>query len=267
MSCTLPAARPAELSRAFLDSVGDYLAWCAERSEPRRGNPAAAASRPLRLTAGGSIVEGMRREPGHDLRRLAHSRARDQHLQLRLGLSLSVQLPADLRRLPSRGRDEGREQPFGEVSLDGVLWAQLIAWPAGPRRPEQFLPIIDDRASREQVDAIFRILKGEETEPGATDLQRARRDHRQGAQAGLHPDRVRARSRRPPAAGVKGLIEAVVDRPRNPATGAEHRVQVVLPDGFEGTTRPSSPTAASWRQPPPCRSSGGTGTASSPRSR
>ena len=29
-------------------------------------------------------------------------------------------------------------------------------------------PIIDNRASREQVDAVFRILKGEETEPGAT---------------------------------------------------------------------------------------------------
>ena len=58
---------------------------------------------------------------------------------------------------------------FGDVRLDGVIWAQLIAWP-GPIHEGggEVQPILDDRASRAQVDAVFRILKGEETEPGAT---------------------------------------------------------------------------------------------------
>ena len=58
---------------------------------------------------------------------------------------------------------------FGEVCLDGAIWAQLIAWP-GPIHEGrgEVQPIIDDRTSREQTDAIFRILKGDETEAGAT---------------------------------------------------------------------------------------------------
>ena len=55
---------------------------------------------------------------------------------------------------------------------------------------------------------------------------------------------------------VKGLIEAVVEPIRNPVTGAEHRVRVVLPDGFEyheaefASSRILAPTAAvplDWR--------------------
>ncbi len=147
---------------------------------------------------------------------------------------------------------------FGTVSLDGVLWAQLIAWP-GPIHEGrgEVLPIIDDRASREQVDAIFRILKGEETEPGATiyNLLAATIDkvHKPVfTRIEFEHDLAARRGR----FSVKGLIEAVVEPIRNPVTGAEHRVRVVLPDGFEyheaefASSRILAPTAAvplDWR--------------------
>ncbi len=147
---------------------------------------------------------------------------------------------------------------FGEVRLDGVIWAQLIAWP-GPIHEGggEALPIIDDRASRAQVDALFRILKGEETEPGATifnvfaaTIDQVHKpiftpiefEHDLGARRGRF--------------AIPGLVEAVVEPIRNPVTGAPHRVRVVLPEGFEyheaefASSRTRAPTAAvplDWR--------------------
>jgi hypothetical protein len=124
---------------------------------------------------------------------------------------------------------------FGEVRLDGVTWAQLIAWP-GPIREGggEVQLVIDDRASRPQVDALFRILKGEETEPGATIFSvlaaTIDRVHKPIFAAIEFEHDLAARRGR---FAIPGLLEAIVEPIRNPVTGAEHRVRVVLPDGFE----------------------------------
>jgi hypothetical protein len=141
---------------------------------------------------------------------------------------------------------------FGEVLLDGVIWAQLIAWP-GPIHEGggEVQLVIDDRASRPQVDALFRILKGEETEPGATifSVLAATIDqvHKPIFRAIEFEHDLAARRGR---FAVPGLLEAVVEPIRNPVTGAEHRVRVVLPDGFEyreaefASSRTRAPDAA-----------------------
>ncbi len=141
---------------------------------------------------------------------------------------------------------------FGEIRLDSVIWAQLIAWP-GPIHEGggEVQPVIDDRASRAQVDALFRILKGEETEPGATifSVLAATIDkvHKPiFTRIAFEHDLAARRGR----FAVPGLVEAVVEPIRNPVTGAEHRVRVVLPEGFEyreaefASSRTHAPTAA-----------------------
>jgi hypothetical protein len=124
---------------------------------------------------------------------------------------------------------------FGEIGLDGVIWVQLIAWPGAIHEGGgEVQPIIDDRASRAQVDAIFRILKGEETDPGATifNVFAATIDkvHKPiFTRIELEYDLAARRGR----FAISNLIQAAVEQIRNPVTGAEHRVRVVMPDGFE----------------------------------
>jgi hypothetical protein len=145
--------------------------------------------------------------------------------------------------------DEGH---FGDVRLDRVIWAQLLAWP-GPIHEGggEVQPIIDERATREQVDALFRILKGEESEPGATifNVFQAVIDkvHKPiFAPIEFEHDLVARRGR----FLVPGVVEAVVEPIRNPVTGAPHRVRVVLPEGFEyheaeyASSRTKAPDAA-----------------------
>jgi hypothetical protein len=112
---------------------------------------------------------------------------------------------------------------FGKLRLDGLIWAQLIAWP-GPiheGRGEVQL-VVDARASRAQTDALFRILKGEETAPGATifSVLAATIDkvHKPiFAPIEFEHDLAARRGR----FSVPGLIEAIVEPIRNPVTGAE----------------------------------------------
>ena len=158
---------------------------------------------------------------------------------------------------------------FGEVGLDGVIWAQLIAWP-GPIHEGhgEVQPVIDDRASRAQVDALFRILKGEETEPGATIFSvlaatidkvhkpiftRIEFEHDLAARRGRF--------------SVKGLVEAVVEPILNPVTGARApgagraAGRLRIPRG--GVREQPHPRA----RPPRSRSTGRTATVFSRRSR
>jgi hypothetical protein len=139
-----------------------------------------------------------------------------------------------------------------------VIWAQLIAWP-GPihEGKGEVQPIIDDRASREQTDAIFHILKGEETEPGATIFNvfvaTIDKVHKPiFTRIEFEHDLVARRGR----FSVPGLVEALVEPIRNPVTGAPHRVRVVLPEGFEyheaefassRTHAPSAAVALDWQ--------------------
>ena len=166
--------------------------------------------------------------------------------------------PCQFNARPTRGDCRAavamriEEGHFGTVRLDGAIWAQLIAWPGAIHEGGgEVQPIIDDRASREQVDAVFRILKGEETLPGATifNLFAATIDkvHKPiFTRIEFEHDHAARRGR----FAIPGLVEAVVEPIRNPVTGAEHRVRVVLPDGFEyheaefASSRTRAPSAA-----------------------
>jgi len=151
--------------------------------------------------------------------------------------------PCQFNALPTRGHcraavamriDEGH---FGAVSLDRVTWVTMLAWP-GPIHEgngEAFI-VVDESADEDQRQAVLSILSGEETEPGATIFNVFA-----GTFATVHEPQflpiefeadIEARRGR---FAVDGVVDAKVTPIVNPITGAEHRVRVSLPHGFEYT--------------------------------
>src|SRR5262245_3335274 len=160
---------------------------------------------------------------------------RVRHLQLRLRLSLPIQCVADpwplswLRRVPHREglpridaarRAEGRR----DLSLAGPI-------NEGKGECEQ---VLDRRATPEQRAALLRILRGEDTEPGATIfhvfVSTCDKVHESiVADIDVEID-IDGRTAK---AEIDGVIEAKGAPILNPVTGAEHRVRIVQPNGFE----------------------------------
>ncbi len=86
--------------------------------------------------------------------------------------------PCQFNALPTHGHCRGLavfdiEQGFhGTTRLDGLRCAGIFRWP-GPIHEGngEGLHIIDRRATPEQREALLHILRGEDTEPGATIYQ------------------------------------------------------------------------------------------------
>ncbi len=57
----------------------------------------------------------------------------------------------------------------------------------------QCVPIVDERATPQQREALLRIMSGEDTEPGATFFAVFAAHLRSPSRAGLHPDRLYSR--------------------------------------------------------------------------
>jgi hypothetical protein len=159
----------------------------------------------------------------------------------------------DCRAMTAMHIDEGH---FGSVSLDGLKWVGMFAWPKAIHEGhgEAFV-VVDDKASPEQREAILTILSGGETEPGATifNVFATVIDHMH--EPAFLPILFEAdRERRVGRVSVAGIIETTVDPIRNPVTGAEHRARVALPDGFEykeaefasGDTNAGGPVSLNW---------------------
>lgn len=146
---------------------------------------------------------------------------------------------------------------FGDVALDGLGAALLYAWP-GPiyKGNGECQAIIDERADDRQRDALTTILYGGETDAGATHWWVYRT-----MSSTVHPplfgpiefdvsiERRRARI------VIPGVLESTAGPIHSPATGAEHRVRIGLPNGIEfdlaevgsGTTKTTAAVALDLR--------------------
>ena len=123
----------------------------------------------------------------------------------------------------------------GATRLDGLKVAGIFRWP-GPihlGHGEAAL-IIDERADDAQRNALLRILSGQDTEPGATifnvfasTLEKVHDPI--SADIEFEVDIERRRSR----IAVPGYMESRGEPILNPVTGAEHRVRIDSPNGFE----------------------------------
>jgi len=177
----------------------------------------------------------------------------------------AVGCPCQFNALPTQGHCRAAvgceivEGYFGNVRLEGVRFAGMFAWP-GPIHfgGGEAQPIVDASATAEQRDAILTIMKGEETEPGATIFNVFA-----GTFVKLHaplflPIEFSADiDGRLGRLHVAGVLDVTSEPIRNPVTGAEHRVRIDMPNGFEytraevaqGTTRTGdrSAIALDWR--------------------
>jgi hypothetical protein len=170
--------------------------------------------------------------------------------------------PCQFNALPTRSNcramtamriDNGH---FGDVSLSGLGWVGMFAWPGAIHEGGgEALVVIDERADEDQRNAILTILSGGETEPGATIFNVfatvISRLHEPLFRAIDFAVDIEARTG---LVKVAGIIDTSVEPIRNPVTGAEHRARVVLPKGFEyieaefasGATEANAAIPLSW---------------------
>ena len=152
--------------------------------------------------------------------------------------------PCQFNALPTHGDCRAvaaidiEEGQHGDTRLDGLRIAMILAWP-GPIHEGQgeAVPIVDERATPEQREALLRIMSGEDTLPGATFFQvfsttftKVNDPVFADIQFELDVDGRVARL------VVPGWIDARGEPIRNPVSGEEHRARINLPDGFEYDT-------------------------------
>lgn len=129
------------------------------------------------------------------------------------------------------------EGHHGSTKLDGLNVAAVVSWPGAIHEGRgHIVPIVDERASPQQREALLRIMSGQDTEPGATFFQVFSTTYEKVhdpvfKQIDLTVD-VDGRSAK---LNVPGLIEARGEPIKNPVTGADHRARIELPGGFEYT--------------------------------
>jgi len=123
----------------------------------------------------------------------------------------------------------------GSTRLDGLKAAAIFRWP-GPihEGKGECMAIVDRRATPEQREALLRILSGQDTEPGATIF------HVFASTVDKMYDPLFADidfdvdiDARTAKARIDGVMETRGAPILNPVTGAEHRVRIVQPNGFE----------------------------------
>lgn len=148
--------------------------------------------------------------------------------------------PCEFNAPPTRGHCEGVEVNeivegyFGDVRLDGVRFAGMFHWP-GPvhegNGAYQF--IVDERATAEQRDALFKIASGEEQEPTTANNIYAATIDKDFEPLFAQIEFEWSLTARTGRGGVPGVLEALFQPIRNPVTGAPHRAIIKLPEGFE----------------------------------
>jgi hypothetical protein len=149
--------------------------------------------------------------------------------------------PCQFNGLPTKGYCQAVvgiaiEHGFhGTTKLDGLKFGGAFRWP-GPIHEGhgEALPVVDERATPAQREALLRIMSGQDTEPGATFFQvySSMLDtvHEPVfAKIDLSVDVAARRAR----FVVPGVIEARGEPIVNPVTHQEHRVRIDMPGGFE----------------------------------
>jgi hypothetical protein len=88
------------------------------------------------------------------------------------GCSCDYGCPCEFNGRPTNGDCEGMEAMridegyFGDVRLDGLVFAVQFRWPGAVHEGRGTVQaFIDERATEAQLEALFKILSGEEQEP------------------------------------------------------------------------------------------------------
>lgn len=153
----------------------------------------------------------------------------------------SYACPCQFSALPTHGNccaagafliDEGH---YGKVKLDGLRAVGLYSWPKAVHEGNGTMQlIIDERADDKQRDALIKIMTGKDTKDMATMwwIYSAMCPNKLETLFKKVDIEVDVEGRRGRIA-VDGILETVGEPIRNQVTGAEHRVRIDLPNGFE----------------------------------
>lgn len=148
--------------------------------------------------------------------------------------------PCDFNARPTNGHCKGlvamhiTKGHYNETKLDGLCFAVTVHFPGALHEGNgQAQPILDQRASPEQREALGAILSGEHSDEGTL-------FHIFSLIVTTHHDPIVApfefrfdQKGRMARLVVPGVLETEVEPIKNPVTGAPHRIQVVMPEGFE----------------------------------
>jgi hypothetical protein len=148
--------------------------------------------------------------------------------------------PCDFNARPTQGYCKGlagmhiTKGHFEGVRLDGLSFFMTVHFPGALHEGNgQAQPIIDERASPEQRDALFKILSGQNAAEGTLfqifSLIITRMHDPIFAPISFHSDQAGRTAR----LSIPGVLESDVEPIKNPVTGAPHRIKVVMPEGFE----------------------------------
>ena len=148
--------------------------------------------------------------------------------------------PCDFNAPPTHGSCKGMvamritEGRFEGVKLDGLVFAVTVDFPGALHEGNGAMqPIIDERATPEQRTALFNIMSGKHSAEGTL-------FHIFSLIVTKTHDPVFApfefafdKDGRVARLVAKGVLETDVEPIKNPVTGAPHRIQVTMPEGFE----------------------------------
>lgn len=148
--------------------------------------------------------------------------------------------PCDFNARPTKGFCKGlagmriTKGNFEDVSLDGLSFFMTVEFPGALHEGNgQAQPIIEERASPAQREALFKILSGQNSLEGTLfhifSLIVTKLHDPIFAPIAFEFDK-KARLAR---VRIPGVLETEVEPIKNPVTGLPHRIQVMMPEGFE----------------------------------
>jgi hypothetical protein len=158
-----------------------------------------------------------------------------------INCNCSYGCPCQFNALPTHGHCEavgGFEIDtgyHGGTRLDGLKFVGIFRWPGAIHEGRgEAAVIIDERATPAQREALLRIVSGQDTEPGSTifnvfagTLEKVHDPIYAPIEFSVNVEKRTGRL------VVPGVTEGRGEPIKNPVTGAEHRVRIDMPNGFE----------------------------------
>lgn len=148
--------------------------------------------------------------------------------------------PCDFNAAPTHGECKGMlgmriiNGYFNAIRLDGLSFFVMVHFPGALHEGNgEAQPIIDERATPVQREALLSIMSGQHCEPGTLFHIFSLIISRMHAPVFGPVEFSFDQTARIARVAIAGILETEVEPIRNPVTGAPHRIQVLMPDGFE----------------------------------
>ncbi|MES2980125.1 MAG: DUF1326 domain-containing protein [Pseudomonadota bacterium] len=148
--------------------------------------------------------------------------------------------PCDFNARPTQGECKGLlgmriiKGNFEDVQLDGLSFFVMVHFPGALHEGNgQAQPIVDERASPAQRDALFKIMSGQNSAEGTLFQIFSLIVSKMHEPIFAPVEFVFDKPARTARLRIPGVLETDVEPIKNPVTGAPHRIQVIMPEGFE----------------------------------